>query len=169
MLRHDTQTKGDRNRTDMEQQTVAKLVLLGASLTMANAPKADEKLPVDSFLSVPNPGEMGSGKSSLVLRYVKGQFFDYQVRHGCRKPGLPRPTAIFEDCKFCRRPNLFTGLDRRGRLSNKNAARPQRQIRNMVNCLHTFACMHTTVPPFGRTESCLPSCMQGHSRSRAIP
>jgi Ras-related protein Rab-5C len=24
-------------------------------------------------------GEMGSGKSSLVLRYVKGQFFDYQV------------------------------------------------------------------------------------------
>lgn len=25
-------------------------------------------------------GEMGSGKSSLVLRYVKGQFFDYQVR-----------------------------------------------------------------------------------------
>lgn len=25
-------------------------------------------------------GEMGSGKSSLVLRFVKGQFFDYQVR-----------------------------------------------------------------------------------------
>lgn len=37
---------------DLQQQTVAKLVLLG---------------------------EMGSGKSSLVLRYVKGQFFDYQV------------------------------------------------------------------------------------------
>lgn len=40
-------------RMDLQQQTVAKLVLLG---------------------------EMGSGKSSLVLRYVKGQFFDYQVR-----------------------------------------------------------------------------------------
>uniref|UniRef100_A0A7R9V342 Uncharacterized protein n=1 Tax=Chlamydomonas euryale TaxID=1486919 RepID=A0A7R9V342_9CHLO len=36
----------------LSQQTVAKLVLLG---------------------------EMGSGKSSLVLRYVKGQFFDYQA------------------------------------------------------------------------------------------
>ncbi len=40
-------------RMDLQQQTVAKLVLLG---------------------------EMGSGKSSLVLRYVKGQFFDFQVR-----------------------------------------------------------------------------------------
>lgn len=39
--------------TELSQQTTAKLVLLG---------------------------EMGSGKSSLVLRYVKGQFFDYQVR-----------------------------------------------------------------------------------------
>lgn len=37
---------------ELSQQTVAKLVLLG---------------------------EMGSGKSSLVLRYVKGQFFDYQA------------------------------------------------------------------------------------------
>jgi Ras-related protein Rab-5C len=37
---------------ELAQQTTAKLVLLG---------------------------EMGSGKSSLVLRYVKGQFFDYQV------------------------------------------------------------------------------------------
>jgi GTPase SAR1 family protein len=25
-------------------------------------------------------GEQAAGKSSLVLRYVKGQFFDYQVR-----------------------------------------------------------------------------------------
>ena len=25
-------------------------------------------------------GDMGAGKSSLVLRFVKGQFFDYQVR-----------------------------------------------------------------------------------------
>lgn len=24
-------------------------------------------------------GDMGTGKSSLVLRYVRGQFFDYQV------------------------------------------------------------------------------------------
>lgn len=37
---------------DLTQQQSAKLVLLG---------------------------EMGSGKSSLVLRFVKGQFFDYQV------------------------------------------------------------------------------------------
>ena len=37
---------------ELQQLTTAKLVLLG---------------------------EMGSGKSSLVLRYVKGQFFDYQV------------------------------------------------------------------------------------------
>jgi Ras-related protein Rab-5C len=37
---------------ELTQQTTAKLVLLG---------------------------EMGSGKSSLVLRYVKGQFFDYQA------------------------------------------------------------------------------------------
>jgi GTPase SAR1 family protein len=29
-------------------------------------------------------GEMGAGKSSLVLRFVKGQFFDYQVGR-CRK------------------------------------------------------------------------------------
>ena len=26
-------------------------------------------------------GDMGAGKSSLVLRFVKGQFFDYQVWH----------------------------------------------------------------------------------------
>ena len=25
-------------------------------------------------------GDMGAGKSSLVLRFVKGQFFDYQAR-----------------------------------------------------------------------------------------
>lgn len=36
-------------------------------------------------------GEMGSGKSSLVLRYVKGQFFDYQVRCGaCKDTQGPR-------------------------------------------------------------------------------
>lgn len=39
----------------LSQQTTAKLVLLG---------------------------EQAAGKSSLVLRYVKGQFFDYQVRPG---------------------------------------------------------------------------------------
>jgi ABC-type molybdenum transport system ATPase subunit/photorepair protein PhrA len=47
----------NKNKVTMElsQQQTAKLVLLG---------------------------EMGSGKSSLVLRYVKGQFFDYQVGTG---------------------------------------------------------------------------------------
>ena len=30
-------------------------------------------------------GDMGAGKSSVVLRFVKGQFFDYQVR-GETKP-----------------------------------------------------------------------------------
>lgn len=46
---------------ELTQQTTAKLVLLG---------------------------EMGSGKSSLVLRYVKGQFFDYQVQHSLVKQCL---------------------------------------------------------------------------------
>ena len=32
-------------------------------------------------------GDMGAGKSSVVLRFVKGQFFDYQVRI-CRSTGL---------------------------------------------------------------------------------
>ena len=36
-------------------------------------------------------GDMGAGKSSLVLRFVKGQFFDYQARPSldlrtCRSP-----------------------------------------------------------------------------------
>lgn len=47
---------------DLQSQTVAKLVLLG---------------------------EMGSGKSSLVLRYVKGQFFDYQVCAGLKAHAKP--------------------------------------------------------------------------------
>jgi Ras-related protein Rab-5C len=46
---------------DVQQQIVSKLVLLG---------------------------EMGSGKSSLVLRYVKGQFFDYQASLGAQLPTL---------------------------------------------------------------------------------
>ena len=29
-------------------------------------------------------GDMGAGKSSLVLRFVKGQFHDYQVKSGKR-------------------------------------------------------------------------------------
>ena len=32
-------------------------------------------------------GDMGAGKSSLVLRFVKGQFFDYQV--GAHEVPLP--------------------------------------------------------------------------------
>jgi hypothetical protein len=35
-------------------------------------------------------GEMGAGKSSLVLRFVKGQFFDYQVRFA----GTPAPSSL---------------------------------------------------------------------------
>ena len=39
-------------------------------------------------------GEMGSGKSSLVLRYVKGQFFDYQVSaRTTPRPGGPEYAA----------------------------------------------------------------------------
>jgi GTPase SAR1 family protein len=47
-------------------------------------------------------GEMGAGKSSLVLRFVKGQFFDYQVGAGRRSwgrrekedaPSSPRASA----------------------------------------------------------------------------
>lgn len=39
-------------------------------------------------------GDMGAGKSSLVLRFVKGQFFDYQVRqdltHSSLSGSLPQ-------------------------------------------------------------------------------
>jgi GTPase SAR1 family protein len=49
-------------------------------------------------------GEMGSGKSSLVLRYVKGQFFDYQVRARLEgRPPAPPP----------RRPARRAGIGRR--------------------------------------------------------
>ena len=54
---------------DLAQQQSAKLVLLG---------------------------EMGSGKSSLVLRFVKGQFFDYQVTEPfLRPPSAPRLSGTF--------------------------------------------------------------------------
>lgn len=38
-------------------------------------------------------GDMGAGKSSVVLRFVKGQFFDYQVSPPTPPPlfGLPSP------------------------------------------------------------------------------
>lgn len=48
-------------------------------------------------------GDMGAGKSSLVLRFVKGQFFDYQVSgiygsmglvKGCPRKGARRPPAL---------------------------------------------------------------------------
>ena len=41
-------------------------------------------------------GDMGAGKSSLVLRFVKGQFFDYQVRsgrYGCLRRARHRQLA----------------------------------------------------------------------------
>ena len=38
-------------------------------------------------------GDMGAGKSSLVLRFVKGQFHDYQVREGEGGGGLEGGSA----------------------------------------------------------------------------
>ena len=38
-------------------------------------------------------GDMGAGKSSLVLRFVKGQFFDYQV-----PPALEPPHVLSHVC-----------------------------------------------------------------------
>ena len=45
-------------------------------------------------------GDMGAGKSSLVLRFVKGQFFDYQVDFACRWSHLPSLTALFQAISF---------------------------------------------------------------------
>lgn len=39
-------------------------------------------------------GDMGAGKSSLVLRFVKGQFFDYQVFPLSSPPSLPPCLSI---------------------------------------------------------------------------
>jgi GTPase SAR1 family protein len=37
-------------------------------------------------------GDLGCGKSSLVLRYVKGQFFDYQVSQSSQQqPNVGSP------------------------------------------------------------------------------
>lgn len=76
---------------ELTQQTTAKLVLLG---------------------------EMGSGKSSLVLRYVKGQFFDYQVgdqdmaailRRNRSRPQVDLVGMLLMSCCIthtCRHPQL---------------------------------------------------------------
>ena len=44
-------------------------------------------------------GDMGAGKSSLVLRFVKGQFFDYQVGEGLAE--LVSCTAVWTACRGC--------------------------------------------------------------------
>jgi GTPase SAR1 family protein len=62
-------------------------------------------------------GDMGAGKSSLVLRFVKGQFFDFQVTArrscmelvfllGCQMPG--RGEEIVCSCEL-----LWCGLARK--------------------------------------------------------
>ena len=38
-------------------------------------------------------GDMGAGKSSVVLRFVKGQFFDYQVS----KEKKPTPKSLMAE------------------------------------------------------------------------
>ena len=43
-------------------------------------------------------GDMGAGKSSLVLRFVKGQFFDYQA---CPSP-LSLPPFLGRQSSWCR-------------------------------------------------------------------
>ena len=54
-------------------------------------------------------GDMGAGKSSLVLRFVKGKFFDYQVSplaccysphtytHAAKSVGQDRPVITCSD------------------------------------------------------------------------
>ena len=51
-------------------------------------------------------GDMGAGKSSLVLRFVKGQFTDYQVRHDQHVP-LLFATAFLSPLLTC--PSLAFG------------------------------------------------------------
>lgn len=43
-------------------------------------------------------GDMGAGKSSLVLRFVKGQFFDYQVCESSVHRAIREGEGPFEHC-----------------------------------------------------------------------
>ena len=49
-------------------------------------------------------GDMGAGKSSLVLRFVKGQFFDYQARLG----SLADAPRLHMRARFARPPTLLS-------------------------------------------------------------
>lgn len=46
-------------------------------------------------------GDMGTGKSSLVLRFVKGQFFEYQVRRVAAPNPHPRGAHQNRCCVRC--------------------------------------------------------------------
>ena len=86
--------------SSLAPQTVAKLVLLG---------------------------EMGSGKSSLVLRYCKGQFYDFQAsliaRVALHLPSLVSP---------CSSP--LVDYNKFARFNKKNLS-----LENLMPCMGTFS------------------------------
>lgn len=81
-------------------------------------------------------GDMGAGKSSLVLRFVKGQFFDYQVRthvtlllrFTCVSCELGSKLAV--DKSFASICNLFAaaGVNNWRCLSYQDNARTKREV-----------------------------------------
>lgn len=78
-------------------------------------------------------GDMGAGKSSLVLRFVKGQFFDYQVKHlGLCVFTFYGNTVLFLDAIILqadlKRPSRPTGVNDRGRFSYKDYARTECEV-----------------------------------------
>ena len=54
-------------------------------------------------------GDMGAGKSSLVLRFVKGQFFDYQVGNGRKavQHSEHQFEAVLGTCEHAAMPGLL--------------------------------------------------------------
>jgi len=80
-------------------------------------------------------GEMGAGKSSLVLRFVKGQFFDYQVRakgQGRKlSPSLSSPSllpCLIADAPPATPTDTSTGIHRGRGVPHQIAAGAQRQV-----------------------------------------
>jgi GTPase SAR1 family protein len=82
-------------------------------------------------------GEMGSGKSSLVLRYVKGQFFDYQVgieafMQQSFAPHAPRVSRNVMPSGS----SVHAGIDSGCSLLDKDDSGAQCQVRDLVSvCL----------------------------------
>lgn len=73
---HQAESRTGPGGTEKQRSTQAGLSI-DSSFNMSTFPELSQQTTAKLVLL----GEMGSGKSSLVLRYVKGQFFDYQVSH----------------------------------------------------------------------------------------